>query len=551
MRFGSVPIDLAEGAILAHALKLPGGRIGKGTRLAATDVEQIRAAGIAEVTAAVLGDDDMTEDEAAALIGTAAAAPGVAIGPAATGRVNFFAATAGLFLPDRSLVDRLNAVDPGITLATLKEYEPVVAGQMLATVKIIPLAVPGPAVSAAVALLNAAPAFRLSPYRALRVALIQTELPGIKRGVLDKTREVLGRRLDAAGSVIVSETRCAHQRDPLAAAIRAVGEVDLTVVFGASAVIDAGDVIPAAVEAAGGTVLQLGMPVDPGNLLLLGAVHGKPLLGAPGCARSPKENGFDWVLGRLLADVPVTAQDIRGMGVGGLLMEIPTRPQPRERAAKAPVGARMPLPAAVWPKTAPVVDAVILAAGRSSRMGGPNKLLATFDGVPLVRRSALTALGSPVRRVRVVLGHRAGDMRHALAGLDLDHIDNLAYADGLSTSVIAGCKAAFADGADGVLVMLADQPMLAADDLTRLLRAFEREGPGSLVAATASGELANPVLLSRKYRPEILSLSGDVGARRLLATHADMLRTVEIGDAARIDVDTPEALAQAGGVLGS
>ena len=71
------------------------------------------------------------------------------------------------------------------------------------------------------------------------------------------------------------------------------------------------------------------MPVDPGNLLLLGELGGRPVLGAPGCARSPKENGFDWVLHRLLAGIPVTAADIRRMGTGGLLMEIVSRPQPR------------------------------------------------------------------------------------------------------------------------------------------------------------------------------------------------------------------------------
>jgi molybdenum cofactor cytidylyltransferase len=107
------------------------------------------------------------------------------------------------------------------------------------------------------------------------------------------------------------------------------GEAELIVVFGASAIADRRDVIPSAIEAAGGQVEHFGMPVDPGNLLLMGSVAGKPVIGAPGCARSPKENGFDWVLHRILADVPVTRADITALGVGGLLMEIVTRPQPR------------------------------------------------------------------------------------------------------------------------------------------------------------------------------------------------------------------------------
>ena len=160
--------------------------------------------------------------------------------------------------------------------------------------------------------------------------------------------------------------------------------------FGASAIADRRDVIPAAVEAVGGTIEHFGMPVDPGNLMLVASAAGRPVLGAPGCARSPKENGFDWVLARLLCGLPVTRRDITGMGVGGLLMEIVTRPQPREIAQ--PAGRH--------------VAAIVLAAGRSTRMGGPNKLLAEIGGKPLVRIAAEQALASRARPVVVVTGHQ-------------------------------------------------------------------------------------------------------------------------------------------------
>ena len=115
---------------------------------------------------------------------------------------------------------------------------------------------------------------------------------------------------------------------------------DMAIVFGASAMCDFDDVIPAAIRAAGGEVIRAGMPVDPGNLMVLGRIGGKTVIGAPGCARSPKENGFDWVLDRLLAGIDVTGRDIAGMGVGGLLMEIASRPQPRElRRAERRCGA--------------------------------------------------------------------------------------------------------------------------------------------------------------------------------------------------------------------
>ena len=533
MIFGSIPVAEAEGAILAHSHKLPDRRLKKGTRLSRDDVADLVATDVMQVVVARLEPGDLTEDEAAARIGAALTTLHLRAADAATGRANLFADHAGLFLPTRDVVDALNSIDPGITLATLGEYEPVEAGRMVATVKIIPLAVSGAAVDQAIERLHIAPAFRLASYRAKRVALIQTELPTIKQSVLDKTRDVTAARLAASNSIVVSDRRCAHEIGALANMLAVDQDADLTLVFGASAVIDGEDVIPAAVRQAGGTVDHLGMPVDPGNLLLLGRLHGHPVLGAPGCARSPKENGFDWVLDRLLADIAVPSQAIRGMGVGGLLMEIASRPQPREATKET---------------GDPVVDIVLLAAGRSSRMGGPNKLLATFDGVPLIRRSAETAILSQRRgAVRIVVGHMRDRIVDALDGLNVEIVDNPEFADGLSTSLKAGFDASTA--AAGVLVMLADQPFLTAGDLDALIESFARTGPGSIAAAFDGGRRRNPVVLSNAYRSEIMALVGDVGAQGVIAGHPDAVVEVEIGTAASLDVDTPEAMQKAGGIL--
>ena len=159
--------------------------------------------------------------------------------------------------------------------------------------------------------------------------------------------------------------------DALQAAIDEVlaAGAELVIVFGASAIADRRDVIPSALEAAGGRIEHFGMPVDPGNLLLIGDLQGRPVLGAPGCARSPKENGFDWVLMRLLAGLPVSRADIARMGVGGLLMEIVTRPQPREEAAQARRAAISPpwclLPAAPPAWAARTSSSQNLVASRS------------------------------------------------------------------------------------------------------------------------------------------------------------------------------------------
>ncbi|MCB8839739.1 NTP transferase domain-containing protein [Aurantimonas sp. VKM B-3413] len=564
MIFGSVPVEDAADAILAHSHRAGKSRLKKGTRLSPADLKALTEAGERTLVVARLEHGDMTEDEAAAAIGEALAGAHIRIGEAATGRANVFAGTTGLFVPDRRVVDAVNAVDPGITLATLGEYEPVTVDRMVATVKIIPLAVPGAAVAAVVDILRDAAAFRLAPFSQKRVALIQTELPTVKPSMLDKTRKATEARLGLSGSEIVAEIRCPHETGALTDALRRLDGADLTLVFGASAVIDADDVIPAAIRAAGGTVDHLGMPVDPGNLLLLGHLAGAPVLGAPGCARSPKENGFDWVLNRLLADLFVTGADIRGMGVGGLLMEIASRPQPREsesgdieardaeadgfeaddaEAGDTGFGGRGPAR-----RDDPVVDIVVLAAGRSSRMGGPNKLLATFDGVPLIRRSVMTALAAKnARTVRVVAGHMADDIAGALTGLDVETVENPAFAEGLSTSLKAGFAAC--RGADGVMVMLADQPLLSSADLDRLIAAFTGEGAGAIVAASDRGRRRNPVILSTAFADAIAALTGDIGAAPIIAANPDALTEVELGAAAGTDVDTPEALERAGGRL--
>lgn len=180
--------------------------------------------------------------------------------------------------------------------------------------------------------------------------LVQTRLPGTKESVLDKTVGVTRQRLSAAGSRLAAEWRTPHEEEAVAEAVsraKAAG-ADLILVAGASAIVDRRDVLPAGIEAAGGTVEHFGMPVDPGNLLLLARVDGVPVLGLPGCARSPKLNGFDWVLQRIAAGIPVDRRAVMAMGAGGLLAEIPTRPQPRAEDGTPPRRGRRASPPWCW-----------------------------------------------------------------------------------------------------------------------------------------------------------------------------------------------------------
>ena len=530
MKFGKVPVAEGEGAVLAHSAGAGGVRLRKAHLLTAADIAMLTQAGVAGIVVARLEAGDLGEDEAAGRLAAALTADNCEPRAPATGRVNIHAAAAGVFTVDRSLVDAFNAIDPAITLATVADFSTVEAGRMVATVKIIPFAVPAAPVEAAIAAVTGRRAFGVHPFRPRKAGLVQTELPGLKRSVMDKTAALTSARLARSGGAIVAERRTAHDERAVADAILGLApSADMVIVFGASAVSDGDDVIPAAIRLAGGSVVRTGMPVDPGNLLVLGSLGGKPVIGAPGCARSPKENGFDWVLDRLCAGIEVGASDIARLGVGGLLMEIPSRPQPREGAAKA---AR--------------VGAVLLAAGRSSRMGGPNKLLARFDGVPLARRTAERLAASDARPVVAVVGHQAARLRGLFDDLPLTVAENPDFASGLAGSLKAGVRA-LPPGIDGVLVALADMPGVATADYDRMLAAFRDHGGQAVVRATACGKRGNPVILPRALVARIGELEGDTGARHLIETSGLDVVDIELGEAARVDVDTPEALAAAGG----
>jgi molybdenum cofactor cytidylyltransferase len=398
MKFGAVALAQAEGGVAVHSIRQGGLVLKKGTLIGKAELAGLAAAGIDEIVVARIEPADVSEDAAAADIAAAVHGEGVRVERAFTGRANLFAETAGVLVVDKPGVDRLNEVDESITFATLPAYKPLVAGEMVATVKIIPFAVPAAQRDAALAVARErAPLMRIAPYRIRKIGVVSTLLPGLAPKVIEKTLKVTEHRLAPVGANIIWERRVAHEKRALASAIEELLDAgaELVIVFGASAIADRRDVIPAAVEAIGGRVEHFGMPVDPGNLLLVASARGRPVLGAPGCARSPKENGFDWVLMRLLAGLAVPRAAITGMGVGGLLMEIVTRPQPRGESI-APHQKR--------------IAAVVLAAGRSTRMGGPNKLLAEIARRPLVRIAVEAALASRADPVIVVAGHQRAEI---------------------------------------------------------------------------------------------------------------------------------------------
>lgn len=534
MKFGPHPLSSAEGAILAHSIRLPGGAIKKGTRLSAGDIERLTAHGQSEVVVALLAPDDVLENAAASRIADAVSGRDVVIADAATGRVNLYAGTDGLVRFDRERLIALNLIDEGLTVATLQADEPVAKGRMIATIKIIPYALPGAIVERALALLgDGPPLISIAAFAPHRVGLIVSRTPDTKPSLVDKRFAVNEKRITDLGSTLVERQTVAHETRAIAEAIEAMAGQDLDpiLVFGASAIADREDVIPAAITAAGGRVEHFGMPVDPGNLLLLGTLDGRTVIGVPSCASSPKLNGLDWVLQRCLAGLATGHADIAAMAAGGLLMEISSRPQPREAAA--PVEA----------PSQPRITALVLAAGRSTRMGANNKLIEPVAGKPMVRHVVEAALASKADSVRVVTGSKPAEVQHALDGLDVTYTHNPDFADGLSTSLAAG-TASLAGDVDGAIILLGDMPLVSAALIDRLIDSFDPAAGRAICVPVHNGKRGNPILWAARFFTDMTKVQGDTGARHLVGENAEWLAEVDAGDIAIFrDIDTPEALA--------
>ena len=542
MIFGDTPLSAAEGAILAHSVRLDSATFKKGRRLSADDLAVLEGAGFATVIAARLEPGDVHEDDAASRIAEAILGEGLTKSAAFTGRANLVVATRGVLVVDRARLDALNRIDEAVTLATLAPFELVEPRQLAATVKIIPFAVAGDSLARCLETARAGDGalVRVAALRPRPVGLVQTSLPGMKESILDKTRKVVDARLAALGGAPAEELRCRHDAAEIAAAIetlRARG-AELVLVSGASAIVDRRDVVPAGIERAGGVIDHFGMPVDPGNLLLLGHIETTPVLGLPGCARSPKLNGFDWVLQRLIADLPVDRPAVTALGAGGLLKEFAARPLPRAEAVEA-------APADV--PRAPRIAALVLAAGQSRRMGPDNKLLAEVAGKPMVVRAVEAAGASQAEPVIVITGHERDRVEAALAGLPVQRVHNPDYAQGLSTSLHRGL-AALPAGTDGVVVCLGDMPRVEAAAIDRLIAAFDTLEGRAICVPTWDGKRGNPVLFASRFLAEMQEIAGDVGARYLIGEYPELVVEVAMngttaGHGVLLDVDTPEALA--------
>jgi len=535
MKFGPVALAEAEGAVLAHSVGAGRRKVKKGRRLSAADIALMAEAGLSEVVVARLEPGDVPEDRAAARIAAALApepgALGLSLTAPFTGRANLYATSGGVLRLDPARVAALNGLDEAVTLATLPDLARVEPRQMVATVKIIPYAAPEAAVAAAERLAAGAPVLRVHPPVLSSASLIVTALPGMKPAVIEKGAEAVRTRIASLGLALADEKSVAHETGAIAEAIAAArGEIVL--ILTGSATSDRADLGPSAVTAAGGRLIRFGMPVDPGNLLFLGDLGGRAVVGLPGCARSPKLNGADWVLERLACGLPVGGDAIAAMGVGGLLKEIPSRPAPRAGGWAEDTARR------------PVVSALLLGAGGARRMGGRDKLLEPVGGIALLGRLAREIAASGADETVAVL--REGDAARAaaLAGTGARIAENPRAGEGMGTSIAAGIAGLRAD-ADAVMIVMGDMPEIAAADIDRLIAAFDpAEGRAIVRATAADGRPGHPVLFGRRFFEALGALDGDRGAREVIREHGEFVLDLALeGERALTDLDTPEAWA--------
>jgi molybdenum cofactor cytidylyltransferase len=540
MKFGPTPLDEARGAIMAHSQRVGDRMIRKGAVLDDAAIAALRGAGRTEIICARLEPGDVPEDIAADRLAAPLVSPLIARTRAATGRVNLAAEVPGLLRIDAAKIDRLNTIDEALTVGTLPDYAVVAPKDLIATIKVIPFSVPGTVVAVAEALARQGGSpLSLHPFRALKVGLVATELPGLKDSTTEKTIAITEQRISALTGTLLPPVRCAHEEIAIGHALEGLvaDGAELLLVIGASAVLDRRDVGPQGIVRAGGEILHFGMPVDPGNLICLGHIGACPALVLPGCARSPKLNGIDFVLTRLFAGLKVTPTDIMKMGVGGLLKEIDVRPMPREKASAQP-------PHGVAPRSAPTIAAVVLGAGRSRRMAPHNKLLiADKTGKPMIARVVDNVLSSNARPILVVTGHMAEQVEHALGGRPVRYVHAADYAEGLSASLKAGI-AAVPQECSAAVVCLGDMPLVTGRMIDRLLQAYDPEEGRLIVLPVFRGKQGNPMLWDRRFFPEILEISGDSGARFLVGKHMEAVAEVEMADDAVLrDFDTTESLA--------
>ncbi len=523
MKFGEFPIEEALGHILAHSLKIDDFRISKGTIISREHIARLKDLDQKTLTVAILEETDLGEDAAAEQIGAAFHSTNILVTSPVAGRVNLIADQDGVLVIDRDQIDAFNDVDETITIATLAPFARVQKGMLLATIKIIPYGVSKDYLAQAVACVSDK-TVTIAKFKPDQCDVILTETKGFKQSLLKKGEAVLTERLRPLQLSVCSTQIVDHDIESVTQAISNC-TTDKIFVLGASATSDRSDVIPSAVVQSGGDIIRFGMPVDPGNLLMLAENGAQKIVGMPGCVRSPALNGADWVLERLAAEVEITNKDIANMGVGGLLKEITQRPMPRATPKSRAKG----------------ICAIVLAAGASRRMGDDDKLFKLIDGEPLLRRSVMQITKADINSCLVVVRKITDAHKAALEGLNVQLIEAPEASLGMSASMRAGVLAA-GPNTKAFLICLADMPDITDSHINKIMAAHDPDHDRNIIRPkTPAGKYGHPVLFDGKFYEDMASIDGDVGAKSVIQSASDEVYDLVLDEAIITDLDTPQA----------
>lgn len=517
MKFGEKPISSCLGDLLVYPVRIPNGKIPKGTKLSKTHLQSLRSMGIEHLLVASLQKGDIDENLAANLLSTAFYKKGFKLSAPVTGRVNFIAEHLSISRLDVKRINKLNEIDEAITFATVLPDQLLTKGQMVATLKIIPYAVSKRSIDKAIKLIKSGELLSCCQIISRNFSLIQTTFANTKPSILLATENVTRTRLAQLECSLIDCQIVEHSADYVSQAlVRARDQgAQAFLLCGASAIADRLDVLPKALSMVGGEVIHFGLPVDPGNLSMVGKWDGMIVLGMPGCARSPKLNGLDWLLQKSLAGIELAKSELSSMAVGGLLADIASRPLPRKLVNKKVSMEKK-------------VAGILLAAGSSTRMGTDNKLLLPMNnGMTMISWIVQTYLKSKISKLIVVTGFQEKAVREALLGLDVEFIYNPNYEKGQASSVSAGIES-LAEQWDSALIGLGDMPFVTTDLINRLIESHHLL-PKSDIRITLpllDGKRSNPVIWGRAFFDELRNISGDQGGRQIFVDYLSAINGV-------------------------
>ncbi len=519
------------GSVIAQTYNLPGKTISKGTFVTSEIVGYFKEGEVQNILCAVPDNGDIHEDEAANIISNAIDRSHIYIDSASTGRVNFKSRSLCLVRYERDLIKNVNLVDESIAFSIVEHNQLLAKNDLIATLKIIPFFTRKKYVDQIISILDNKELFKTHTLNKKEVSLIQTSFEWQKKSMFKATLNVTKNRLEALDCSLNEEKLIRHDYNVLRSEIRSSIEsgIDILLISGASAIIDRSDYIPKAILSEGGEIIQYGLAVDPGNLLLVGKIAKTTIIGMPGCARSPKLNGFDWVLQLLMADIPVVKEELAEMGAGGLLMEIASRPLPRALAKSVN-------------KREKKIMGVILAAGNSTRMGKDNKLLKNIDGTPLIRNIVLEITKSDLDSCSIVLGYQSDKVADVIKDLNIKLILNPLWKEGQASSLKVALNSLTSSYTD-VLIMLGDLPGIKSSHINRIIEEHlsSENRRSKITIPSFKGEKGNPVIWGKSFFHELSNLEGDVGGRVLFSQHPAAINLIEMSDPSVVtDTDTPE-----------